>query len=474
MPRRGAQRKGVIVMSAVSTTHRTHDPHTPGTSTGTWCAELELSGAPQLRADLPFAGQPAARVLVRLHGEPLGYLTETTGPAGLDAAAVARRARTEFSAALAAHLAAEQLPAPDEALPAAGPGCPNRVHDQWSVSVVVCTRDRSDILAACLDRLRLLTHAPLEVIVVDNAPSDDSTRLLVEADAAVDPRFRYVVEPQPGLSAARNRGLAAARGQVVAYTDDDVAVDENWVQGLLRGFERGPAVGCVTGLVATAGIDGAAEEYFDARAASWSTRCEPELFDPQGTGRDGLYPFSPGIFGTGASFAFDRALLARLGGFDEALGAGTPTRGGEDLDVFVRVLLGGRSIAYEPSAVVWHHHRADEDALLRQMYGYGTGLSAFVAKCLLSSDTRGDVLRRLPRGLVRITRIKAQTGKRLATRSAEAPEGAMRREMSGFVAGPALYLRARRGLREPLTFDTEPGVAEFAVPAPVAASAGSR
>ena len=463
--------------STVSIPDGTQEPETPGSTAGTWCAELELSGAPQVRAVLPFDGQPAARLLVRLHGEPLGYLTAPAGPGGLDPAAVAARARTEFADLLAAHLTAEQpspVPAPGEALPSATDTCPNRVRGQWAVSVVVCTRDRSDVLAACLDRLRLLTHPSLEVVVVDNAPSDDSTRLLVEAVAAVDSRFRYVLEPQPGLSAARNRGLAAARGTIVAYTDDDVAVDENWVQGLLRGFERGPSVGCVTGLVCTAGISGAAEEYFDARAASWSTRCLPELFDPQGTGRDALYPYSPGIFGTGASFAFDRDLLARLGGFDEALGAGTPTRGGEDLDVFVRVLRAGRSIAYEPSAVVWHHHRADEAALLRQMYGYGTGLSAFVAKCLLDSGTRQDVLRRLPRGLLRITKIKAQTGERLATRSARAPEGAMRREMAGFGAGPVLYLRARRGLREPLGFDTAPGVAESTGPAPVGAPAVSR
>jgi GT2 family glycosyltransferase len=233
----------------------------------------------------------------------------------------------------------------------------------------------------------------------------------------------------------------------VAYTDDDVAVDPDWVQGLLRGFQRRADVGCVTGLVCTAGITGAAEAYFDARAASWSTRCEPHLFDARGTGEEGgLYPYSPGVFGTGANFAFARTVLEDLEGFDEALGAGTLTRGGEDLDVFVRVLRRGGAIAYEPAALVWHHHRADRSALLHQMFGYGTGLTAFLTKCLLSPDSRWEVLRRVPLGALRILAIRAQTKERLGER-VQPPRGALLREFAGFAAGPLLYVRAQRGAR---------------------------
>jgi GT2 family glycosyltransferase len=162
-----------------------------------------------------------------------------------------------------------------------------------------------------------------------------------------------------------------------------------------------------------------------------------------------LYPFSPGLFGTGASFAFDRERLVRLGGFDEALGAGTLTRGGEDLDIFVRVMLDNGAIAYEPSAVVWHHHRADEAALLRQMYGYGTGFTAYVTKLLLSRSTRGEVLRRIPAGLAKIARIKRDTDQRL-TETVPTPAGAMRREFTGYLTGPVLYVRARRAVRREL------------------------
>jgi glycosyltransferase involved in cell wall biosynthesis len=400
-------------------------------------------------APVRWAGKRVVGVVAGFQGEPLGYLTVPVDPSGPDLAAARRQARGRFAAEVAEHLAVEGLGEPGGVPPRPTAACPNRLQSGALVSVVVCTRDRSALLADCLRHLQALTHPHLEVLVVDNAPSDESTRKLVEGLAAADPRLRYVREPGPGLSRARNRGLAEARGEYLAYTDDDVAVDAGWIEGLLRGFGRGPDVACVTGLVATAGISGPAEEYFDARAAAWSTRCRPALYGFDGGPDAGpLHPYQPSLFGTGANVAFDRAFLQELGGFDEALGAGARTRGGEDLDVFVRVLRGGRSIAYEPAAVVWHHHRADQTALLHQMYGYGAGLSAFLTKCLLQRGTRGDVLRRLPLGLRRLAEIRSGTDEQLARSAAggpaaRPPAGAVRRERLGLLAGPLLYLRAR-------------------------------
>ncbi|WP_104523541.1 glycosyltransferase [Blastococcus atacamensis] len=413
-------------------------------SGGTWCCEWELADSSPPRGVTPSAGSRTARVLVRLHGDPLGYLTLPSAEAAPEA--LLPLAEAAFGERIAAHLAEEGLVA-SRPYPAAGAGCPNRVDGAELVTVVVCTRGRAGQLAGCLGRLRELTYPRLEILVVDNAPSDDSTRRVVDAVAAADPRFRYVVEPRPGLSRARNRGLVEARGRWLAYTDDDVSVDPRWVDGLVRGFRQSPDVGCVTGLVATAEISGAAEEYFDARAASWSTRCEPQLFALGGAAADDpLFPYSPGVFGTGADMAFDREHLLALGGFDEALGAGTLTRGGEDLDIFVRVLRAGRAIAYSPAALVWHHHRADDAGLLRQMFGYGTGLSAFMTKCLLQAGTRREVLVRVPLGLRRMTAIRSTTEERL-TEATAAPRGAMLQELLGLLAGPVLYLRARRAAR---------------------------
>jgi len=315
--------------------------------------------------------------------------------------------------------------------------------------VIVCTRDRGPELAQCLDNLARLTYGNLEILIVDNAPTTPVNREVVEAMIATDARFRYVLEPSPGLSKARNRGLAEARGEYLAYTDDDVAVDPDWVTALMAGFARRADVGCVTGLVCTATLQTPAEHYFDQRV-SWADSCEPRLFDLRSHADDPLYPYAAGLFGTGASMAFSTALLRELGGWDEALGAGTRAKGGEDLDMFVRVLLGGRAIAYEPASIVWHHHRSDLDGLRRQIFGYGTGLSAFLTKHLMDGDTRPDLLRRIPQGIakaVTVPRGKSDEQSDGALAAVGSKRALIIREFAGMAVGPALYAMARRDNR---------------------------
>jgi GT2 family glycosyltransferase len=309
-----------------------------------------------------------------------------------------------------------------------------------SVSVVVCTRNRALALAECLASLARIRHGTLEFVIVDNAPADESTCRAVIEIAARDPRFKYVREPLPGLSRARNCGLAHTSGEIVAYTDDDVRVDELWVKGLLRGFTRHGNVGCVTGLVASASLERPAEQYFDGRVW-WSSSCEATVYDGA-CERGGLYPYAAGAFGTGANFAARADVLREIGAFDESLGAGSRCDGGEDLDIFVRFIRAGYAIAYEPAALVWHEHRAGREDLRRQMYSYGKALSAYLFKYASSRATALDVLRRVPYGVrhlgvlgARSRRVGAQTG--LAYEPVIA-------EVCGLIAGPLAYARARR------------------------------
>ena len=420
---------------------------------GTWCCEIELSGDGVIDGVLPSNGDHRlARVLVRLHGEPLGYLTLPLSAVTASVEPALRLAWEQFDVAINAHLMEDRLPPVAELSSTSRPrlatrNCSATVRSGELVSVVVCTRDRSTALPDCLTRLQELTYPHLEVIIVDNAPSDDATRRVVESLAATDARFHYVCEPRPGLSCARNRGLAAARGTYVAYTDDDVSVDSLWVDGVVHGFQRDDSVACVTGLVCSASITNAAEAYFDARASSWSTRFRSMIYDlDRKVADDPLTPYSAGVFGTGANFAVERDYLNWLGGFDEALGAGTQTRGGEDLDMFVRILNSGRTIAYEPAAVVWHRHRADHAALLKQLFGYGTGLSAFITKCLVQPSTRMAVLHGLRAGLVRLMAIGSATNARLGE-GVRRPRGALSREIAGFAMGPFFYVLAVRAAR---------------------------
>src|SRR5918999_2665134 len=265
----------------------------------------------------------AVRLLVRLHGQPLGFVTLPLVDGRLAASAIAEQVSGQLRSHVNPHLVAD-APEPVASItvagvgavrdpccrrrPAGGPGGP-------PVTVVVATRDRPQSLARCLRALTALTYARFEVVVVDNAPSTRETLAVVQQQSGQDARVRYVRELRPGVSCARNRGLGEARGELVAFTDDDGVVDPGWLDGVLRGFDRSPSVACVTGLVPSARLDTAEQRYFDRRG-SRGFCCAPRRYDRHGDlEASPLYPYTAGQFGTGANFAFRTAMLRNLGGF---------------------------------------------------------------------------------------------------------------------------------------------------------------
>jgi GT2 family glycosyltransferase len=295
-----------------------------------------------------------------------------------------------------------------------------------------------------LDGLTGLRYPSFEIVVVDNAPTSSATRDAIHSRFGADPRVRYVCEPRPGLSRARNRGVAEAAAEIVAFTDDDVRVDPWWLDGIVRGFRASPGASCVTGLIATAQLENSAQLYFHLREG-WGTACERRLFDlAENRDESPLYPYSPGIFGAGANFAMSRTALKELGGFDEALGAGTISGGGEDLDMFMRVILAGHRLVYEPSAIVWHFHRTDLAELTRQMRAYGTGCTAALTAIVMKNPrSRLELPPRIGRGVLRVFTLSDRVKD-----NPTLPSGLMRREIGGLLAGPRLYLKARRALRD--------------------------
>ena len=265
------------------------------------------------------------------------------------------------------------------------------------MSVVVPTRNRAESLARCLGSLVELDYPRLEIIVVDNAPTGDETKNCVERFGA---RVRYMREEHPGASAARNRGLHEAHGAIVAFTDDDVLVDRFWIRALVTCFERHPDVACVTGLVVPAELETPAQVWFE-RYGGFNKGYEPQLFDTTThRGNSWLYPYAAGTFGSGNNVAFRAASLELIGGYDCALGPGTPARAGEDLALFVEIITSGHTLAYEPRAVVRHHHRAEYDELRQQFRDYGVGLSAMLTAQSLRGLRRGlRILLCIPVGL---------------------------------------------------------------------------
>ena len=255
---------------------------------------------------------------------------------------------------------AQRPPAPD---PLDGP----------TITAVICTRDRPDDLARALEAITR-SEGLSEIIVVDNAPTSDATRRVVESF----PEVRYVLEERPGLDRARNRGLAEARGDVVAFTDDDAVVDPSWAVALADAFGDDAGVWAVTGLVVPLELATTAQRWFETQGGfgrgnrrSWH---HVDLTDPNDLGGQFL---GAGRFGTGANMAFRRLRLIEIGGFDPALDVGTPTGGGGDLNAMFEVLHHGGVLVYEPRAIVQHRHRREIAELYRQMIGNG-GIFAHV------------------------------------------------------------------------------------------------
>jgi glycosyltransferase involved in cell wall biosynthesis len=310
-----------------------------------------------------------------------------------------------------------------------------------AVSVVIATRNRPASLVACLASVLSQRHPRFEVIVVDNDPATDETRELVSQLASGDGRVRYVRVPKAGASLARNRGWREARHPIVAFLDDDVVADPDWLPSLVRGFSRAAGIWAVTGRIVANELATPAQQWLEGYGG-FDKGLNARIFDRNGHALDSrLYPYLPGTFGSGANIAVCASVLERIGGFDEALGPGTPARGGEDLAVMASVVLNGGRLAYEPSALVRHAHHREYEELRRVMLGYGMGLGAFLAKMVADDPRRVlDVARRAAPG---IRYLVAPGSPKNARKSSDYPAELSRLELLGFVCGPGAYLIGR-------------------------------
>ncbi len=304
---------------------------------------------------------------------------------------------------------------------------------RWSgtLSVVLCTRDRPEHLRRCLASLDALVDDDHELLVVDNHPTPTVDPDLLPAAA------RLVHEPEPGLDAARNRGAAEARGDVVAYIDDDCEADPHWLAALRRAFAD-DAVGLVTGRVRPASLEQPThrwfESYFGFDRGLVGRRFTPWDDRP-------WYPLWTGLLGTGCNMAFRRTVLLEAGGFDERFDMGTRIGGGGDLDVYARLLQAGVVAEYVPDALVWHHHRDDVRALSRQFRGYGQASGAYLAKVAVEQPgLRGQALRCYVDRIARRLRL----AKDIRRGASIVPMRLLLTDLAGHLSGPYLYLRSGR------------------------------
>jgi GT2 family glycosyltransferase len=391
------------------------------------------------------AVHPQARVLVRWLGQPIGVVDVE----GDDRAVVKtateeawRRLRPE----LVAVAASRGIPAPASTADLTRDEASSRwilpPEPRPLVTVAIASFRNIEPTIACVRRVLSGSWTPLEVVVVDNDADRGAFDAAFSAAFGEDSRVRWVHEPRQGLSFARNAGLAAAQGSYVAITDDDVLVDEHWVARLVDAFDAEPDVACVTGAILPAEQETQAQLWLE-EYGGYHKGFRRQIFNLTTHRVDTpLYPYDAGRFGSGANMAFRTDVLRAMGGFAVDLGAGTPAHGGEDLDVLRRVITAGHSVVYEPAALMWHRHRRSMEALRRQMFRYGVGLSATVAKWLLEDRAVAiDVLRRLPAGA---SHVLSPTSRKNKGKSTTFPRVLTRLERMGILCGPVAYLRSRR------------------------------
>ena len=321
------------------------------------------------------------QALVRWHGVPLGYVKAPISLGCCTAATLSKLILEQHSWAIISQLLKNGLASPQRSedlrledlleLP------PVEYDGEWPlVTVAVCTRDRPDDMKLCLEALSQLDYPHLDILVVDNAPQTEGTKDLVDTHY---PQVRYVREPRPGLDWARNRAILEAKGEIIAYTDDDVAVDPGWVKGLAQVFSENPDVMAVTGLVVPYELEAESQVLFEAYGG-FGRGFERKWYRKSGAKMPWQW-FGAGQFGTGANMAYRRSVFETIGFFDLALDVGTITNGGGDLEMFVRILKAGHTLVYEPKAMIRHRHRQEYEKLRKQISYNGVGLYAYFS-CL--------------------------------------------------------------------------------------------
>jgi len=248
-----------------------------------------------------------------------------------------------------------------------------------TISVLVCTRNRSDRLQQCLTALLRMNLEPVrEIVVVDQSdrPLDPSTTPLINHSL-----IRYYWFRGRGLAKARNQAIYLARGDILAFTDDDCLVTEDWAQKIEQAFMLNPRIDGVLGRVC-AYDDGSLPVTYqvwktDFGEIDYAFRSDGFICNALITKNKSSIFNSPVMpienVGSGNNMAFRREAFKRHGLFIEILGTGTFLGSGEDLEFHWRLLRRGGVLLYNPSMLVYHNNwlSPDQNSSLHHEYAKG-------------------------------------------------------------------------------------------------------
>lgn len=312
-------------------------------------------------------------------------------------------------------------------------GVPVRKHsDNIPITVVVCTRNRTDLLKDCLKALKQLDHPHYEILIIDNAPDNDDTKKLAEESGV-----RYVRENKPGLDRARNRGIREASFPIIAFTDDDARPNKNWLKIIAMNF-RDDNVIAVTGFVAPAELETHAQQMFEWSYGGMGHGFSRKLFNGKSMSR--RYKLAASSFGVGANMAFRKQWFEEGGYFDPALDVGTPSSGGGDIEMFHRVVAKNGVLVYDPNMLVWHLHRPGMEGLKKQVFNNGRSFVCYLMTCYRNKTA----------GLGTLTSFFLRDWlfnwhiKNILFGGGRISRQLLLTELKGMLTGPAAYFRSRR------------------------------
>ncbi|MFQ4138323.1 glycosyltransferase family 2 protein [Nodosilinea sp. PGN35] len=215
------------------------------------------------------------------------------------------------------------------------------------ISAIVCTHNRASYLGAAIASLLKQTYTTYEIIVVDNA-STDGTRAVVEAYLP-HPKLTYVYESTLGLSAARNRGAAIARGTLLAYLDDDAEAAPHWLDALATAFEQRSKAAIAGGYVSLLWPQG-------TTPPPWLSATLSESLGAYDLGTTMQLITHPGQTPRGLNYAVKKSFLESVGGFDLQLGRiGKNLLSNEELHLTQLALAAGHEVLFVPQAQVAHN-----------------------------------------------------------------------------------------------------------------------
>ena len=215
------------------------------------------------------------------------------------------------------------------------------------ISIVVCTYNRSTLLKQCLESLcfQTLPDDNFEVIIVDNNSTDD-TKKTASAVTEKYSNFRYVIESNLGLSYCRNRGIKEAKGEYVAFIDDDARAAADWAEKIVASFSDVTPVPSVVGGVILPFYDTDPPRWFKDEYETRSWGEEPKMLEPP----EAEYGFS------GSNCVVKKDILNEYSGFNTDLGMkGRKLQLGEESDLFSRVYRKYPFFWYDPSIKVYHY-----------------------------------------------------------------------------------------------------------------------